>query len=408
MSDSFTIARLGHRGDGIAPGPIYVARTLPGEVVQGAPDGGRIAAPRIVTPSSDRVAPPCPHYRSCGGCALMHASDGFVARWKVGVVRTALAAAGVAMPAPSLHTSPPNSRRRATLAGRRLRRGAIVGFHGRASVTLTAIPDCRLLVPPIVAALPALEALVTAGASRNAELALTVAHGPAGLDVAVVGGREPDRVLRQDLAAIVAAHDLARLTWEGEMIATLRLPAQRFGTARVVPPPGAFLQATQYGAASLTRAVVAAVGDAARIVDLFAGCGTFTLPLAARAEVHAVEGDNGMLAALDAGWRHGTGLRRVTTEARDLHRRPLAAAELADAGAVVIDPPRAGAAAQMAEIAAAGVPVVASVSCNPVSFARDTAILSAAGYEMTALHVVDQFRWSPHVEIAATMVRGAA
>ena len=178
-------------------------------------------------------------------------------------------------------------------------------------------------------------------------------------------------------------------------------PVQRFGAAKVTPPPGAFLQATPHGEAALVTAVREAVGEARHVIDLFAGCGTFSLPLADQAEVHAVEGDAAMTAALDHGWRMSTGLKPVTTEARDLFRRPLLPDELAKTDAVVIDPPRAGAEAQIAEIVKAMPPVLAYVSCNPVTFARDAAVLIAAGYTLNWVQVVDQFRWSSHVELAA-------
>ena len=174
----------------------------------------------------------------------------------------------------------------------------------------------------------------------------------------------------------------------------------------VAPPPGAFLQATAEGAAALVDAVRAAIGPAKRVVDLFAGCGTFALPLAETAEVHAVESEAEMLAALDEGWRHGTGLHRVTTETRDLFRRPLLAQELARFDAIAIDPPRAGAAQQTEEIAKSGVPRIAAISCNPVTFARDAKCLTQAGYRLGPVRVVDQFRWSPHVELAASFTSG--
>ena len=173
--------------------------------------------------------------------------------------------------------------------------------------------------------------------------------------------------------------------------------------ARVVPPPGAFLQATDHGEASLLAAVTEAIGTARRIADLFAGCGTFALPLTARAEVLAVEGDAGMTAAMDKGWRGATGLKRLTTQTRDLFRRPLEPDELRGFDAVVIDPPRAGAEAQTAAIARAKVPVIAMVSCNPATFARDARLLVAAGYRIDWVQPVDQFRWSPHVELAARL-----
>ncbi len=398
------IERLNLRGEGIAEG-VTVARALPGEIIEGEALAGRIAQPKIVTPSADRVAAPCRHYRACGGCALQHASDGFVEEWKTGVVRQALAGQGLEAPFRPTLTSPANSRRRATLAGRRLKSGARVGFHGRASDSVTAIPDCRLLDPALIAALPALEALVTEGGSRKGELRLTVTLYPQGIDVAVEDGKPLDRALRQSLPQIAGAHRLARLTWNGEGLFQDQPPMLAMGRARVSPPPGAFLQATPQGEAALLAAVREAVGAARQVVDLFAGCGTFALPLAETAEVHAVEGAAPMLAALDLGWRNAAGLKKVTTEARDLFRRPLLPDELRAFGAVVIDPPRAGAEAQIAELAASAVPVIAHVACNPVTFARDARALVQAGYRLDWVQVVDQFRWSAHVELAARFSR---
>ncbi|MCC5970190.1 MAG: class I SAM-dependent RNA methyltransferase [Pararhodobacter sp.] len=399
---SYVIERLGHRGEGVAPG-VFVARALPGEVVEGAVENGRIAQPSILTPSSDRVAAPCRHYKACGGCALQHASNEFVTAWKEQIVVQALAGQGLSAPFRPLHTSPANARRRATLSGRRLKSGALVGFHARASDTLTAVPGCLLLHPALLATLPALEEVTLAGASRKAELSLTVTALDGGVDLAVTGGKPLDTALRMALPQIAAQHGLARLTWAGEALYQAQPPQLTFGRARVTPPPGAFLQATPDGEAVLVAAMRDAVGGARRIGDLFAGCGTFALPLAEHAEVHAVEGEGAMLAALDAGWRTSTGLKRLTTETRDLFRRPLLPDELAQFEALVIDPPRAGAEAQIAEIARAQVPVIGSVSCNPVTFARDAKTLSEAGYRLDWVQVVDQFRWSAHVELAARL-----
>ena len=403
------IVRLGHRGDGVAEDGTLVARTLPGEVVAGDVQEGRIAAPRILTPSPDRVRAPCPHYAACGGCDLMHATDGFAAGWKAAQITLALARVGLEAPLRPMHISPPGSRRRAVLAGRRLKGGAVVGFHARRSDSIAAIPDCRLLHPAIMAGLPGLAALVATVASRRGELTLAVTQSGAGLDVAVTGGRAVDAALITDLAALAEGHGWARLVWGGEVVALRAPPAQQMGRARVVPPPGGFLQATADGAAALVAAVRDAVGGASPqsgpIADLFAGCGTFALPLAEHAEVHVVEAEAPALAALDAGWRTAPGLRRVTTEARDLFHRPLLPPELDRFAAVVIDPPRAGAAAQAEALAASGVPVIAAVSCNPATFARDAAILTAGGYRLDWVQPVDQFRWSPHVELAARLSR---
>lgn len=399
-----TIERLSLHADGVARGPdgtVHVAMALPGEVVEGEVIAGRIAAPRILTPSADRVRPPCPHYRACGGCVLQHASDRFVEAWKAEVVRVALAGQGLEAPVTGVDTSPPRSRRRATLAGRRTKTGTLVGFHARGSDTLVDLRDCLILRPELMAMLPALHEATALGASRKAEVAFTLTLSDAGVEIAAQGGKEVDPPLFEALADLARRHDLARLDWNRDTVAARRPPIQHFGKARVTPPAGAFLQATAEGEAALLAAVREAVGGAGRIADLFAGSGTFALPLAEQAEVHAVEGEAAMIAALDRGWREAQGLKRVTTETRDLFRRPLLPDELARFDAIVIDPPRAGAEAQVAQIAAAQVPVLAHVSCNPVTFARDARTLVGAGYRIDWVRVIDQFRWSAHVELAA-------
>lgn len=402
---TLTIARLGHLGDGIAPGPVFVPMALPGEVVEGEVDGERMPEPKIVVPSPHRVRAPCRHYRACGGCALMHASDPFVADWKIDIVRQALAAQGLEAAFRPVLTSPPRSRRRATFSGRRTKQGAVVGLHGRRSGTVVEVPDCRLMHPDLAALLPVLTEITMAGGSRKAALALSATVTEAGIDLAVRGGKPLDQSLFSILSEIAGQAGLARLWWDDEAIVTRHPPLRRFGAARVVPPPGAFLQATEAGEAALVAAAAEAVAGARRIADLFAGCGTFALPLAERAEVHAVEGSGAMVAALDAGWRGAEGLHRVSTEIRDLFRRPLLPDELNRFDAAVIDPPRAGAQAQCAEIAASAVPVVAAVSCNPATFARDARILTDAGFRIDWIQVVDQFRWSPHVELSARLSR---
>ncbi len=401
MDATLDILRLGHQGDGIADGPVFAPRTLPGETVRGRMDGTSLQDVRIVAPSGDRVTPPCRHYRSCGGCQLQHASDTFVAAWKQEVVRSALAAQGLEVPFRPIHVSPPRSRRRATFAARRTKTGALAGFHAPGSETVVAVSGCQLLDPELRPGLAVAEALAMLGASRKGALAVTVTLSDAGLDVAARGGKPLDGPLRAALAQLAGRERLARLTWEEETVALRAPPHQGFGSARVVPPPGAFLQATRDGETALLAGVREITRGARRIVDLFAGCGTFSLPLAEGAEVLAVEGEAEMLRALDQGWRAAPGLKRLATETRDLFRRPLTPDELAQFDAAVLDPPRAGAEAQVAELAVARVPAIAYVSCNPVSFARDARRLVAAGYVLGWLQVVDQFRWSAHVELVA-------
>ncbi|TKW66512.1 MAG: class I SAM-dependent RNA methyltransferase [Paracoccus denitrificans] len=404
----WTVERLNRRGDGVARDAsvqqVLAQVTLPGEVIDGAVNDGRIDKPRILTPSPDRVRADCPHYAACGGCSLMHGSDAFVAKWKADSVTTALAAHGISAKIGGIATSPPQSRRRAVLSGRRTKRGATVGFHARASDQIVDMTECRVLRPAIVDALPVLRELVATGASRGAELALTVTESPAGLDIAVTGGKPLDAGLSEKLGQIMRHGDFARLDWDGTPM-TRRTPARQMGRARVTPPPGAFQQATAEGEAALLSVVRKSLQGASHIVDLFAGCGTFTLPLAANADVHAVEGLAAPLEALDAAWRAAPDLHLITTELRDLASRPLQPDELARFDAALIDPPRTGAPAQADQLAVSPLKRIAWVSCDPVTFARDAATLLKAGWRIGPVYVVDQFRWSPHVETVASFTR---
>lgn len=396
------IEGLTHLGLGkVDDGRTLLPRVLPGEEVAVAQDG----AVRIITPSPDRVAAPCKHFKTCGGCAMQHANDTFVANWKLDIVKKAMSAQRIDTTFRDVLTSPPNSRRRAKLAGKRTKSGAMLGFHAKGTHTLIPVPECQLLTPKLMAAFPMLEQLVVISASRKAEIALTVTETAAGLDIFVDTEKPLTPELRTQLALFAQENDIARLVWPDDPVVTMHSPVQHFGTAAVVPPPGAFLQATKHGEAALLGAVEEITAKANRIVDLFAGVGTFALPLAARAEIHAVEGEHDMIAALDRGWREGRGLKRVTSEARDLFRRPLEPDELRKFDAAVIDPPRAGAEAQIATLAASAIKTIAMVSCNPVTFARDAVTLQNAGFVLNWVQVVDQFRWSPHVEVVGNFTR---
>ena len=368
-------------------------------MIDGDIDGDRVARPKIVTPSQHRVSAPCSHYKSCGGCALQHASDSFVADWKADVVRHAVEAQGLDAPIRNVITSPVNSRRRATFSGRRLKSGPVVGFHAPASDAVTAVPDCRLLEADLIKGIPACEEIVAMLGTRKGEMRFQVTGTEAGLDVDVSGGRALNSTDWQPLASLADHFGLARLSVEGDIVVQHRPTTVSFDQIAVALPPGAFLQATKSGERALRDAVKRAVSSASHVVDLFAGCGTFALPLARSAEVHAVEGDAGLVAAMDDGWRKAQGLRKLTTEVRDLFRRPLLPDEIARFDAVVIDPPRAGAEAQVRSIAEVKPKRIAFVSCNPTTFARDAKILTDAGYKIDWIEVVDQFRWATHVEL---------
>jgi 23S rRNA (uracil1939-C5)-methyltransferase len=391
-----TILRLNHKGEGVTEAGAAIPRVLPGEEVE---DG------RIVTPSVSRVSAPCRHFKSCGGCSMQHANDDFVADWKTDVIRLGLSARGIETDIRPILTSPPQSRRRATLHGRRTKKGAMVGFFGRGSDALIEVPDCKLLDPKLMAAIPILEELTIAAASRKSTVGLAVTLSENGLDIDILDAMElkPQGIL--EMSALVERHKLARLSWDGEAVATREPAIQTLGAGKVSPPPGAFLQATAHGQSVLEACVTEALGSAKQVVDLFAGCGTFTLPAAEKAEVWALEGEEALIAALDAGWRMAVGLKKVNSETRDLFRRPLLPQELRKTDAVIIDPPRAGAEAQSIELAQSSVKRIAAVSCNPISFARDAEILIKGGYKLDWVQPVDQFRWSSHVELAAQFTK---
>ncbi|MEX1153553.1 class I SAM-dependent RNA methyltransferase [Parvibaculum sp.] len=406
------IATLAAQGDGIAEtpaGPLFVPYVLPGERVRIRPEGeGRAALVAVLEASSDRVAAPCRHFTVCGGCALQHMAPPAYAAWKRAQVEAALRPRGLVADIDALVPALPQSRRRATFAATRSRKTLTLGYHEKASHTIVPVLECPLVVPEIERALPALGVLIGHGLSRNARASLLVTATASGLDVAVTGGKALDGPLRAELAKQSAIADLARLSWDGEIVAERRPPLIDLSGMTVIPPPGAFRQPTAEGEAALVRLVREGVGDAGRAADLFAGCGTFTAALAPQAAIHAVESEAAPLAALTRAVREqGPALRfkPVTTETRDLMRRPLLAVEMKAFDAVVFDPPRAGAAAQAAELAKSVVPVVVAVSCSPATFARDARTLIDGGYRLTRLTPVDQFLWSPHIELVGIFAR---
>lgn len=408
-----TVLSLGAQADGIAEvdgETIYVPYVLPGERVRIAPEeGGRASLLKVIEPSADRVSPPCSHFTRCGGCTLQHMAPAAYAAWKREQVAVALKARGIETEVTPLVAAPPRSRRRAAFALTRTKKSVTVGYYARGSHDIVLISECPLVVPEIERFIPRLGELVQPGLSRRTRASVLVTSTLNGLDVAVTGGKPLDGPLRAGLGQHAQAVDVARLSWDGEIVAERRTPEIDLSGLRVTLPVGGFLQPTQEGEAVLVRLVRGGLGDARRVVDLFAGCGTFSASLAATSAVHAVEGEKPALAALERAARtYGPrlGLKPLTTEARDLARRPLLAEELNKFEAIVIDPPRAGALAQAEEIAKSKVPVVASVSCNPATFARDARALLDGGYRLDCVTPVDQFLWSAHVELVGIFRRG--
>lgn len=406
------IAALGAQGDGVAEalaGPLYVPYVLPGEKVCVRPHSeGRAELLKIVMPSPMRVSAPCRHFTRCGGCALQHVAPDFYAQWKQSLVGMALKARGIEAEVAALIGARPRSRRRATFAATRTKGGATLGYYMQGTHEIVPLAECPLVVPEIEAALPALSAIAACGLSRRSRASLLVTSTMNGLDVYVTGGKPLDGPLRADLGREAGAASLARLSWNGETVAERLPPEVSLSGLRVALPPGGFLQPTAEGETALSGLVRGAIGKAKRVADLYAGCGTFAAAFAHGASVHAVEGEKAALAALDRAIRTqgpALGLKPVTTETRDLARRPMLHSELERFDAIVIDPPRSGALPQAEQIARSAVPVVASVSCNPATFARDARVLIDGGYRLERVTPVDQFLWSPHLEVVGIFRR---
>jgi len=410
-----SIEEIGAHGDGVAHRggeTIFVPYTLPGDRVLARRIGPDHALPqswsaRQILPHPAR----CPHFGSCGGCALQHLDDDAYAGWKLRQLEVALSRRGFgAVEIAPLVRARPKERRRADFGAARSGDSVSIGFHAYRSRTLVDMQGCAVLDPALVALLPALRGLMRDLLDDRQTADLLVTRTEGGLDLLI--GRVPalDRARREAVAAFAAAQDLARVAWRRagetpEILIQRRVPHMRFGSVPVDLPPGAFLQASASGEAAIVASVRAGVAGAKRIADLFAGCGTISFPLAAQARVHGVEGAKDLAAALAAAANRSGKAGRVTVETRDLDRRPLLADELSAFDAVVFDPPRDGAAAQAAEIARSPVARVVGVSCNPATFARDARILVDAGFRLLGVTPIDQFLWSPHLELVGAFAR---
>ncbi len=415
-----TIDSVGARGDGIARRegrPVYVPFTAPGDRVRvrlGARTGEGSAAElvELLAPGA-RVAPCCRHFGACGGCALQHLDAVAYAAAKESQIAAALGQHGLAAAtvAPLLRL-PPGTRRRARFALEHPRGGAapLVGFHARASHRIVDMQECAVLHPALLALAGALRRLVPRLSPRGSAGAATATLGDTGIDLLLDLAAPPDLAALEALAGFAEAQDLARLAWRApEMGAPVpaairRPPRIVLSGVPVDLPAEAFLQASAAAEAALAAEALAGIGKASRVADLYAGLGTITFALAPRAAVHAVEGAREAAAALTAAAARA-GLQRVTVERRDLEARPLSPAELAPFEAVVFDPPRAGAKAQSAALARSAVPRLVAVSCNPASFARDARLLVDGGYRLERVQPIDQFVWSPHVELVAWFQR---
>jgi 23S rRNA (uracil1939-C5)-methyltransferase len=412
MPERLTVARLGHLGDGICDTPagaIYIPYALPGETVEVSEWPGHSDRRHLIeveTASRERIAPICPHFGICGGCALQHWATEPYRKWKHELVVEALARAGLEGPVDDLIDAHGEGRRRAVFHARPGPRDVLeVGFATRRSHHVVAIDRCPILASGLRGAIPAAWAIVEQISDLRKPLDIQVTATEVGLDVDVRGSGPLPPAQIGRFAEVAPRHGVARITRHGEILVQRAAPAVRMGRARVVLPPGAFLQATSAGEIALAQLVEAHCADAATVADLFCGVGPFALRLAERARVRAIDNDAPAIAALQQAGKTTQGLKPIEAQARDLFRQPLRPDELEPFEAVVLDPPRHGAEAQARTLAASPVPTIVAVSCNPTTLARDARILVDGGYRLTRVTPVDQFLYSTHVEVVALFQR---
>lgn len=409
------ITRLGAEGDGIAEtanGPVYVPFAHPGDRLKVAVEKSQGTIMAITEPSPDRIAPVCRHFGpdgengACGGCSLQHVNPALYAEFKRGLVVNALRSKGIDVEVGALVAAHPGERRRAIFAARKTEKELLLGFNQAGSHHIVNISECPVLKPSIVARLDDIRIVGRALAPNAEPFRLGVLETLTGLDIAADGlPKLSDKQRQAAIEIILKLRGIARVSLDGEILIEPAKPIVRFGTTEASPPAGGFTQATVEAEEVMAALVGEIVGKAKAVADLFAGSGTFALRLAEKSKVHAVEGDQRAMTALEQAARKRQGLKPVTAERRDLFRRPMMASELKNFDAVVFDPPRAGAETQSKELARSTVRKIAAVSCNPLTLARDLSILVAGGYRVVAVTPIDQFLWSPHVEVVAALER---
>ncbi len=401
------IFSLGHEGDGETAEGLYVPYTVPGDRVRAEFDGIRGRVIEIVAPGPARVQAPCRHFGSCGGCAVQHLSADAYAAWKVDQVRQALSQRNILeFEMKPLVSVAPRSRRRATLSAKQTRDAIVLGFQERGSTFIVDIAECHVIDRRLEELVPKLREALAGELPRSGQCEIGLTVTDTGIDMTLgLPGVAIDGPRRTRLAKLATQLHLARLTVNDDMVAQTHVPALKWADAYVSPPPGAFLQAVPSAEQAMQTLVVEGVGNSRKVADLFAGCGTFTFPLAKSAAVSAFEADIDAVSALKDAAKHAHGLKLITVERRDLFRRPLLNVELEAFDAIVLDPPRAGAKAQCEQLAQAKVKRVVMVSCSPATFARDARTLIDGGYKLHSVTPIDQFLWATQVELVARFER---
>lgn len=404
------IDHVGALGDGIAStdnGPVFVPFVLVGETIIADVSNSRGTIVDIKSPSADRIAPICKHFGSCGGCAAQHMNEDAYKAWKLDIANQALQKGGIDYKIETINACQPGERRRVVLTAERSNEGTKLGYHQAVSHELVAIDECPVAHPDIIKHLDLFREIAQIITPHSKTSQLTILLCENGFDVAISGKFElKDATIHTAAQKVTSSSVVKRLAFNNEVLVEASAPALTFGDTLIQVPTGSFAQASKRAELEMIALVTKHLKSCKKTVDLFSGCGTFTFPLAQKCAVHAVETSGPALNAIDRGFRSRQGLKPITTERRDLYRSPLVRENLKPYQGVIFDPPRAGAEVQSKQLARAlNIKKVAAVSCNPTTLARDLDLLIKGGFKIKSITAIDQFLWSPHVEMVALLER---
>ncbi|MEM9329830.1 MAG: class I SAM-dependent RNA methyltransferase [Pseudomonadota bacterium] len=401
------IHSLARQGDGVATKDsetLYIPFSLPGETVTATSSGIRRDLISVIRQSSFRIDPICTHFGECGGCQLQHFSqEGYLA-WKHALVYEALERVGISHAVDPLVCFDVASRRRCVFNVKHTAKGVVLGFAERSTDRIINITECPILVKDISDRLQDIKNVLSSLPYTKKSFRLSVLASEAGLDLALSSPQPLKQNTKEILARKALSFGFARLSSDGEVLVELKKPILRMGLCNLIPPPGAFVQAVRAAEATMSELVCTYLSDCKSVADLYSGIGTFALRLAENSMVWALEENAPSLQALDRAWRETGGkLKQIRIETRNLERRPVNFTELKKIDGLVFDPPRAGAEAQVRQIAKSKIGKVAAVSCNPITLARDLKLLLEGGYKIQQITPIDQFRFTPHVEVVALL-----
>ncbi len=385
---------------------LEIPYTLPGDSVDyelGADNKLNIV--RLNKESSHRVEALCPKFGECGACSLQHASKSFLLEWKQSVVKHDLRKRGIDTIFRPTITVPQLSRRRAKFVGRRVKRKAIVGFHKRSSSEIVSFEGCVILDPSIINFLGGMEKITLLTCTRTSRVSFHVSTSESGLDVHVKGIRKFGEEIKAELIEIARDNKVSRFICDNDLLVLFNKPFQRASNFRIYPPSLFFMQATKIAENTMTESVVEAFKSEKNVADLFSGYGVFSLALSVDKRVAAYDNSGEMLMALDKAYKNHTNLKRIKTHVRDLHKSPLTSRELSQYDGIIANPPRAGALKQVMEIVKSDIRRIVYISCNVDTFSRDSKILVDGGFNLDWLRIIDQFRWSHHIEILSQFSR---